>query len=115
MKSLMILMTALLFTLCATAQGAKKADIKKGATTATTASSDTLKVPGAYRTDTSKVLVISYVDDGSLAWQRGYVIVKSFVPTGGQAISAGQNLFTDKWAALAVKPEDIYDIKVYKW
>jgi hypothetical protein len=43
------------------------------------------------------------------------VVVKSFVPVGGQAISAGQNLFTDKWTALAVKPEDIYDIKVYKW
>ena len=112
MKNL-ILAALVLLSVVSYGQGAKKQTPKKSPVTTGTVALDSIVVKGDYRNDTSRVMVVQYMEDKTLNWTRGYLVTKSFVPVGGQPLQIGQVVYDDKWAAL--KGDDLYDIKAYNW
>lgn len=77
---------------------------------------DSISIKGRYQNDTAKISYFYYVEDGSINWGKGYLVARSFVPTGGQKLSAGQTLFDNKWVAVRKEVlESIYDYKEFNW
>lgn len=108
MKKLFVLL-AIVFSLTAGAQGIKKGEAKNQS------SGDSLIIRGTTRYDTAKTMMIMYVEDGSLIWRKGYAVSRVFQPSDRSLNAAVSNqVFYDlKW--VAVKPEDVYDVKQYNW
>lgn len=70
---------------------------------------DSVVIKGTFRNDTTKVIAVLYVENGSLAWIKGYVVVTSFVPQGSQPLTTSQILFDEKGAM--INPDRVYDLK----
>lgn len=110
-KLLMVILTIAALT-SLNAQGIKKQP-KAEAKPKQEQPADSVVIKGTYRNDTAKVIAVLYVEDGTLTWVKGYVVVNSFVPHGGQPLTAGQVLYNSKFEA--IRPEDVYDVKQVDW
>lgn len=109
---LLITLTAILFATLINAQVSKKPVMKPSVSTTV----DSITIKGSYKNDTAKVSYFYYVEDGSINWGKGYLVARSFVPTGGQKLAAGQTLFDNKWIAVRKEVlESIYDYKEFNW
>lgn len=113
-------MKAILLTaICMIFYTISDAQIKKGKPeeaskqpTANVVFKDTLKIPGNYRHDTTKVLVHVYKNNSEY-WDKAYVITYSFVPANLEPIIISQSAYTEKLVPL--KKEDYFEVKEYKW
>jgi hypothetical protein len=107
MKTIITLCLAFAVTM-AGAQGVKEQP-KDTAPKVQQSTTDSVVIKGTYRNDTTRVVAVLFVGNGSLAWIKGYVVVKSFVPQGSQPLTTSQVLYDEK--GNLIKPEDVYDLK----
>lgn len=91
------------------AQGVSKQPKEANPISQVKTSTDSVVIKGTFRNDTTKVIAVLYVENGSLAWIKGYVVVTSFVPQGSQPLTTSQLLFDEKGAI--INPDRVYDLK----
>lgn len=109
MKKIITVLIAICLTAISFGQVSKRPVVK-------TPGVDSVVIKGSYQNDTAKISYFYYVEDGSVNWGKGYIVVRSFVPAGGQKLAAGQTLFDNKWVAVRKEVlESIYDYKEFNW
>lgn len=122
MKKIAALIVVLTLTLYTEAQVEKKMNKPQTKSTVGTVakkSGKTIVDTATASFDTAKVRIVYYAKDGDqmyLTFEDGFMVTESFkYQYVSKPLQGNQFLFTKKFEALGIKPEDIYDIRNINW